>query len=207
MLLHHQTAVTNFYDEEQIKTVYYPECERVMQASDRRRARRGVRSHRAQRGDGRDQGKRHQDAGQARPQRLHGLVFTPAGARSDGRRGRGVAEAPLRDHQSVAPDPRSVAGFAAGVVRRAEPRRGKPDRERPQISGPHGRDLFDHLQPKPALLLFREDAARRGRAPDPRSVAGVAAGIVRRAEPRRAKPDRQRPQIPRPHRRDLFDYL
>src|SRR3974377_1609818 len=31
VLLHQQTAVTNFYDEEQIKSVYYPECERVMQ--------------------------------------------------------------------------------------------------------------------------------------------------------------------------------
>jgi len=30
VLLHHQTTVTNFYDEEQVKTVYYPECERVM---------------------------------------------------------------------------------------------------------------------------------------------------------------------------------
>lgn len=33
VLLHHKTAVTNFYDEEQIKTVYYPECERVMQTA------------------------------------------------------------------------------------------------------------------------------------------------------------------------------
>jgi hypothetical protein len=30
-LLHHQTAVSNFYDEEQMKSIYYPECERVMQ--------------------------------------------------------------------------------------------------------------------------------------------------------------------------------
>ncbi|MGH7030614.1 MAG: CmcJ/NvfI family oxidoreductase, partial [Stellaceae bacterium] len=30
VLLHHQTTVTNFYDEEQITRVYYPECERVM---------------------------------------------------------------------------------------------------------------------------------------------------------------------------------
>jgi hypothetical protein len=30
VLLHHQTAVTNFYDEEQIRQIYYPECERVM---------------------------------------------------------------------------------------------------------------------------------------------------------------------------------
>ncbi len=33
VLLHRQTAVTNFYDEEQIKSVYYPECERVMQGA------------------------------------------------------------------------------------------------------------------------------------------------------------------------------
>lgn len=30
VLLHHQTAVKNFYDEEEIKSVYYPECQRVM---------------------------------------------------------------------------------------------------------------------------------------------------------------------------------
>jgi hypothetical protein len=30
VLLHRQTAVTNFYDEEQIRAIYYPECERVM---------------------------------------------------------------------------------------------------------------------------------------------------------------------------------
>jgi hypothetical protein len=33
VLLHHRTAVTNFYDGEQIKSVYYPECEQVMQAA------------------------------------------------------------------------------------------------------------------------------------------------------------------------------
>jgi len=30
VLLHNQTAVTDFYNEEQIKALYYPECERVM---------------------------------------------------------------------------------------------------------------------------------------------------------------------------------
>ena len=30
VLLHKQTAVTDFYNEEQIKALYYPECERVM---------------------------------------------------------------------------------------------------------------------------------------------------------------------------------
>jgi hypothetical protein len=33
VLLKHQTAVANFYDEEQIASIYYPECERVMQAA------------------------------------------------------------------------------------------------------------------------------------------------------------------------------
>jgi hypothetical protein len=33
VLLHHQTAVANFYDEDQIKSIYYPECERVMKAA------------------------------------------------------------------------------------------------------------------------------------------------------------------------------
>jgi hypothetical protein len=30
VLLHHQTAVENFYDENEITSVYYPECERVI---------------------------------------------------------------------------------------------------------------------------------------------------------------------------------
>ena len=33
VLLHHQTAVKNFYEEHEIISVYYPECERVMQAA------------------------------------------------------------------------------------------------------------------------------------------------------------------------------
>src|ERR1700730_2810256 len=30
VLLHHQTAVKHFYDEEEMASVYYPECERVI---------------------------------------------------------------------------------------------------------------------------------------------------------------------------------
>jgi hypothetical protein len=33
VLLRHQSAVTDFYDEEEIRSVYYPECERVMKAA------------------------------------------------------------------------------------------------------------------------------------------------------------------------------
>jgi hypothetical protein len=31
VLLHHASAVANFYDEDEIRSVYYPECERIMQ--------------------------------------------------------------------------------------------------------------------------------------------------------------------------------
>ena len=57
-----------------------------------------------------------------------------------------------------------VLEIAADLVRRAEPVRGKPDRQRPQIPGPHRRDLFGHLQSKAALLLLSEDAVGRGGA-------------------------------------------
>src|SRR5262245_54157366 len=30
VLLHHETAVKNFYDEDEITSVYYPECEQVI---------------------------------------------------------------------------------------------------------------------------------------------------------------------------------
>ena len=30
VLLHHETAVKNFYDEDEITAVYYPECEQVI---------------------------------------------------------------------------------------------------------------------------------------------------------------------------------
>ena len=33
VLLYHKTAVTDFYDGEQIKAIYYPECEHVIQAA------------------------------------------------------------------------------------------------------------------------------------------------------------------------------
>jgi hypothetical protein len=33
VLLRHQTAVSNFYDEAQIASIYYPECEQVMQGA------------------------------------------------------------------------------------------------------------------------------------------------------------------------------
>ena len=72
VLLHHQTAVTNFYDEEQIRWVYYPECERVMvQATG---AARVVAFDHIVRKPRCGKGQNNQDPGQARAQRLHRLV-------------------------------------------------------------------------------------------------------------------------------------
>ena len=98
VLLHHQTAVTNFYDEGRIKAVYYPECERVVQEATgavrvvafdhivRNAAKAAIK------------GSGIKMPRQGRPQRLHGLVVTQAGTRFDGRRGRSAADEPLCDH-------------------------------------------------------------------------------------------------------------
>ena len=66
-LLRHQTAVKNFYDEDEIRSVYYPEMRARHQGGDRRRARRRLRPYRAQRGDGGARGELRKDPGQARP--------------------------------------------------------------------------------------------------------------------------------------------
>src|SRR6266478_3148394 len=108
------------------------------------------------------------------------MVLAAARAPADGRGSGGALKAPLRDHQSVAADPRAGAGVAAHIVRRAEPLRGRPGRQRPQIPGPDGRDLLDHLQSQPTLLLLPEDAGRRSRA-DPllRLGAGRSCAVFR----------------------------
>ena len=172
VLLHQQTAVTNFYDESQIKSIYYPECERVMKAATG--AARVVAFDHIVRNaamSAKDNivkipAKRvHNDyTAWSSPQRVRDLMGDNA-------------EALLQNRFAIINLWRPIRGpvleFAADPVRRAEPFRGKPDRQRPQISGPHWRDLFDHLQPEPALLLFPQDAGRRGGA-DPLLRLGAA---------------------------------
>ena len=199
VLLHHQTAVSNFYDEEQIKSVYYPECERVMKEATG--AIRVVAFDHIVRNasmSAKDKtikipAKRvHNDyTAWSAPQRVRDLMGDEA-------------EELLKHRFAVNNLWRPISGpvfeIAADLMRRAEPQRRKPDCQRSQIPGPHRRDLLDHLQPEPTLLLFPEDAGRRGGAdpllrtrrsegrrgfpPTPASTTHLAARCAAAREPR-----------------------
>ncbi len=162
-LLRRQTAVTDFYDEDQIGRVYYPECERVMKEATGA-ARVVAFDHIVRNAGMSDKGntikipaKRvHNDyTAWSSPQRVRDLMGDEA-------------EELLKNRYAIINLWRPIRGpvleIAADLVRRAEPVRGKPDRQRPQIPGPHRRDLFGHLQSKAALLLLSEDAVGRGGA-------------------------------------------
>ena len=58
VLTEHETAVKDFYDPDEVKSVYYPEVRAPDKAGNRRRARGGIRSHRAQSGCSRNAAKR-----------------------------------------------------------------------------------------------------------------------------------------------------
>ena len=172
VLLHHQTAVSNFYDEEQIRSVYYPECERVMKEATG--AVRVVAFDHIVRNaamSAKDKtvkipAKRvHNDyTAWSAPQRVRDLMGDEAEELLKHRLAINNLWRPIRG---------PVLELAADPVRRAELVGGKPGRQRPQIPGPHRRDLRDHLQPEPALLLFPKDAGRRSRA-DPLLRLGPA---------------------------------
>ena len=167
----------------------------------RRRARACLRPYRAQR-RAHGEGQPGQGLCRPRPQRLHRLVGAAAGARPDGRRGRGTAPPPLRRDQCLAADRRAVAALAAGAVRRADPVGGEPRRVRAALSGPHRRDLCRDLQPGAALVLFPADDARRGcsdpllrtrRAPGRRGSRRTARSTTRTPLPTRRRARASRP--------------
>ena len=136
VLLHHQTAVTNFYDEEQIKSIYYPECERVMKEATG--AARVVAFDHIVRNAAMSAidkaikipAKRvHNDyTAWSAPQRVRDLMGEEAEELLKHRFAINNLWRPIRG---------PVLELAADPVRRAEPFRGKPDRQRPQIPGPH----------------------------------------------------------------------
>ena len=159
VLLHHQTAVSNFYDEGQITAVYYPECERVMKEATG--AARVVAFDHIVRNAAMSAKDRtikipakrvHNDyTAWSAPQRVRDLMGDEAEELLKYRFAVNNLWRPIRG---------PVLEIAADPVRRAEPGRREPDRQRPQISGPYRRDLCDHLQSGSALLLFSEDAGR-----------------------------------------------
>ncbi len=110
-LLKAPTAVRNFYDPEEIKSVYYPEVERLLR--DTLGASRVFAFDHNVRNGGRSD---LAPAVAASAQRPHGQLGAAAGTRSHGRGRRRVAAAPVRYRQRLAADPRAGAGLAARAV-------------------------------------------------------------------------------------------
>jgi hypothetical protein len=158
VLLHHQTAVKNFYDKDEITSVYYPECERVIKEATG--AARVVAFDNIVRNAAmaalegsciKIPAKRvHNDyTAWSSPQRVRQLMGNEAEELLKNR---------LRYHQFVAADPRAGVGIAVDLMRCREPLRGGSGSQRPQIPGPHGRDLLDHLQSQAAVLFLPKNA-------------------------------------------------
>ena len=151
--------MTNFYDEDQIKSVYYPECERVMKEVTG--AARVVAFDHIVRNaamSAKDKtikipAKRvHNDyTAWSAPQRVRDLMGDEAEELLKHRFAINNLWRPIRG---------PVLELTADPVRRAEPHRRKPYRQRPQIPGSHRRNLCDHIQPQSALLLLPKNACR-----------------------------------------------
>ena len=101
----HDTKVADFYDEAEIKRVYYPEMEALIKAESGAK-RVVVFDHTLRTADDELREVKENPRSRApRAQRLHRMVGAAARARYSSRRGRGTAQAPLRHHPGVAADP------------------------------------------------------------------------------------------------------
>ena len=115
----HDTRVTDFFDEAEVRRVYYPEMENLVKAESGA-SRVVVFDHTLRTGD--DAHARATEdprSGAARAQRLHRMVGAAARARHSARRSRRTAQAAFRHRASVAADPPSGRKLAARHVRRA----------------------------------------------------------------------------------------
>ena len=163
-LVHDPTAIADFYDEAEVRAVYYPEVERlVKQATGAVRVL--VFDHNVRCGPMAKEGLN----GAREPVRFAHNDYT---LKSGPQRVRDLmgdeAEALLKNrfvvHQRMAADSRAGGRSAACGMRRAEhaPCRLHPDR--PQVPRPHRRGLLAGFQPGASMVLFSADGARRGAA-------------------------------------------
>jgi hypothetical protein len=152
--VHHPTKVADFYDEDEVRRVYYPEMEALIKAGGRGQARRRLRPYAAHPG-------RHGTRNPANPrrrapgaQRLHRILCRQTRARSDGRRGRGTAERPLRDRPVLAADPAAGRELAARDLRLADARPEEHGRHRAALSGPVGQTAAITFDPNHRWYWF-----------------------------------------------------
>ena len=118
-LLRHQSAVRDFYDDDEVRRDLLRGSRARAGRSDRCETRVHLRPHGAPPGArrGRSRAGHAAAAGDARARRPYREVGPAAGARLARRRGGGIAARPRAGDQSVAADPRAVARCAARGVR------------------------------------------------------------------------------------------
>ena len=109
----HDTKVADFYDEDEIKRVYYPEMEALIKAESGAK-RVVVFDHTLRTADDELRECEENPRSRApRAQRLHRMVGAAARARYSAGRGGRIAQAPLRHHPGVAADPASGRDLSA----------------------------------------------------------------------------------------------
>ncbi len=158
----HHTRVADFYDEDEIRRVYYPEMEALIKAEAGAK-RVVVFDHTLRTADDelrqaakiREVVRRvHNDYTEwSGPQRVRDLMG-------------GEAEELLRHRFAIVqvwrPIRHPVESWPLGDRRRAEPGARRHGGDRAPLCQPRRPDLGDHLEPRPSLVLVPADAARRG---------------------------------------------
>ena len=173
----HPTKMTDFFDEAEIKRVYYPEMDDADQSRERRQARRGVRPHAAHRR--RRAAREDEDPRSRAPraQRLYRMVGAAARARHAAGRGRRTCwPAASRSSRSGGRSAiRSRPIRSASATRAASPRRtsSSPSASIPNRVGQtyavgynpqHDWYWFPRMRRDEALVFKVFDSAKDGRA-------------------------------------------
>ena len=161
-VVHDESAVSNFYDENEIRTLYYPECERLLKEATGAAkvvvfdhiVRNPVRNKAGEKWIKLPAKGAHNDYTLwSGPQRVRD--FFPS-----------EADALLKNRFAIInvwrPNSRAVAGFTARGLRRADYPVGRFRRERPALSGSQGRNLRREVQPHPSMVLRAGYATGRG---------------------------------------------
>ena len=185
VLTEHVTAVKDFYDSDEVKSVYYPEVERLLKrvtGAERvlifdHIVRNPLLAERGEKGRPR--------AVQDRAQRLQLQIRAASRPRSSAGGSRPSAQESLGRNQRLARDSPPDRKVAAGALRRPQPERRGHSAGRSGLSRPCGRNLRLPLQPESSLVLLsaigtpRSDLTQVLRFPSRWSRAFQRAHLVR----------------------------